>query len=91
MEGSKTYAEYLLNDKSLLGHPAMMPMSAHAPVSTSKIEGGASLAQSRNPKLVEKLVAQSRARVASMNTGIRPVVIREMEKEILAEEQLASS
>ena len=81
MEGSKTYAEYLLNDKSLLGHPAMMPMSAHAPVSTSKIEGGASLAQARNPKLVEKLVAQSKARVASMNTGIRPGVLKEIEND----------
>lgn len=85
MEGSKTYAEYLLNDKSLLGHPAMMPVSAHAPVSTSKIEGGASLAQARNPKLVEKLVAQSKARVASMNTGIRPGVLREIaEDELIA-------
>jgi len=91
MEGSQTYAEYLLKDKSLLGHPAMMPASAHAPVSISMVEGGASLAQSRNHKLFEKLVAQSQARVASMNTGIRPVVIREMEKEILTDEQLASS
>ena len=91
MEGSQTYAEYLLKDKSLLGHPAMMPASAHAPGSISKIEGEMLLAQSRNAKLIEKLVLKSQTRVASMNTSIRPVVVREIKKEILSDKQLASS
>ena len=91
MKGSKTYAEYLLNDKSLRKHSAMMPASAHAPVNMNMAEGGILLAQFRNPKLVERLIVQSKARVASMNTSIRPVVVREIKKEILSDEQLASS
>ena len=84
MEG-RTYADYLLNSKSLVNHPAIMPATAHAPVGRGPYMGGAWATPIKNYKKIEKLVAQSRARNASMNTGIRPGVLREIaEDELIA-------